>query len=107
MLTIAVAIAMLAAGPVSKFDNNRPSADYLTLTKLEDVERCLIDLDGPGLPQVFRQPDRPDDVMLLWTAKGPLSAPVMHRVDLHRTNNGTSIKAWIIQKWIMTCAPKA
>ena len=33
---------------------------------LFDVERCVIDTDNIGKPWVYRQPDRPDAVMLVW-----------------------------------------
>ena len=33
---------------------------------LFDVERRIIDTDNIGKPWVYRQPDRPEDVMLVW-----------------------------------------
>lgn len=103
-LTMFVAVA-LSEGPVSKFNDHKVTAEYESHRTMEDVERCLIDLDGPGLPFVYRQPDRPDNTLLLWTTKGPLSAPVTGRVDLRRTPGGVVVKSWIPEKWIRQCAP--
>jgi hypothetical protein len=34
--------------------------------KLYDLERCMIEVDAPIMPIVYRQPDRPQRAMLVW-----------------------------------------
>lgn len=34
--------------------------------KLYDLERCMIEVDAPIMPIVYRQPDRPERAMLVW-----------------------------------------
>ncbi len=97
----------VAAGPISKFDQKSPVADYSTARRLEDVERCLIDMDGWLAPNVYSQPDRPDEVTLIWIAGGPGAGRAAARIDLHRLPNGTSVKSWMPAKQVAECAPGA
>ena len=89
------------AGPISKFDTKVPTADYVSDRKLEDIERCLLDLPLPGPPVSYRQPDRPGEVTLLWGAGGS----TVWRVDLHSTKEGTAVRAWLIEQKLRSCAP--
>ncbi|MBA4092253.1 MAG: hypothetical protein C0494_16910 [Sphingobium sp.] len=95
--------AGLAEGPISKFDAKAPEAAYVSSAKLEDIERCLIDMEGLMPPMIFRQPDRPDAVTLLWRAGMGLS---VGRVDLRRQPDGTKIVSWFGAKQVIGCAPK-
>ena len=36
---------------------------------LFDIERCVIEDNNIGKPWVYRQPDRPDEVMLAWESR--------------------------------------
>lgn len=60
---ILLAMLALVEGQVAKFDTRQPVSDYVSTAKIEDVERCLIKAVAP--PQVYRQPDRPDEVMIV------------------------------------------
>lgn len=88
-------------GPISKFEKGSPSASYLSNRKLEDIERCLTDVGYPSAPLVFRQPDRPDDVTLLWTT----GSASVGRVDLRRSGAATSVTVWMLVKVVKPCAP--
>ena len=57
---------------------------------LFDVERCVIDTDNIGKPWVYRQPDRPEDVMLVWESSDLGSATVL---EMHGLQN-VEMKFW-------------
>ncbi|WCT73921.1 hypothetical protein PQ455_01425 [Sphingomonas naphthae] len=97
---------LIGAGPISKFDDHGLSADYVSRAKLEDVERCLMDMKGWLIPNVYRQPDRPDDVMLIWIGGGLAGGIAAARVDLRREIAGTHIRSWMPAKQVEACAPK-
>ncbi len=98
------AVLAFSTGQVGKFEGRRPDAEYVTQTPVEDVERCLIRSGSP--PQVYRQPDRPNDVMLVWTAAGVSSGNAAGRVDLSRRPAGTAVRAWFSSKVVEGCAPR-
>ncbi len=105
MILILIA-ALLAEGPIAKFERRAPEAEYDTPRRAGDVERCLIDLSGMSPPLVFRQPDRPNAATLIWQAHGPLSAPAVNRVDLVEGENGTHVKGWFSKEDLLSCAPR-
>lgn len=47
-----------------------------------DVERCIIDTDNIGKPWVYRQPDRPEQVMLVWESSDFGDATVLEMSGL-------------------------
>lgn len=98
-------VAVLAGGPISQFDHRPPVADYVTSRALEDVERCLIDLDGWGAPSVYRQPDAPDKVTLIWFKGGTFAGLANARLDLERMTTGTRVRSWMPAKQAKDCAP--
>lgn len=51
---------------------------------LFDVERCIIDTDNIGKPWVYRQPDRPEDVMLVWESSDFGDATVLEMHGLQK-----------------------
>lgn len=44
----------------------QPVFAMTTSKRMYDLERCMIEVDAPTMPHVYRQPDRPDRVMLVW-----------------------------------------
>ncbi len=105
-MLILVGLLAFAPGQVAKFDGRKPDAAHDTVAKMEDVERCLIRAVSP--PQVYRQPDKPDEVTIVWIAGGLSSGEASGRVDLRRNDNGgTSVRGWFPEKLLMPCAPKA
>lgn len=92
------------AGPISKFDSKPPVADYPSAAKLEDIERCLIDIGDHGEAMVYRQPDRPDDVTVVWLLVG--AGQVAGRIDLHRLPAGTRVRSWNPLRQAAACAPR-
>ena len=103
-IAMILAGALGGAGPISKFDDKAPEAELSSSKPLGDVERCLIDLSGIPAPNVYRQPDRPDDVTLLWLANGSFNGTAIGRADLHRTPSGTRVRLWLKDKSAQACA---
>jgi hypothetical protein len=92
--------SQVSAGPISKFDGKIPKIDIVSQIPISDIERCLIDLDGHPAPQVYRQPDRPDQVRLLWQVRWD----TVDRADLSSTTGGTSVKIWVGSNQMRSCA---
>jgi hypothetical protein len=92
---------------MGKFEARALAADYRSPAKLEDIERCLLDMNGWLIPNVYRQPDRPDDVMLIWLGGGAAAGIAAARIDLHRDLNGTHVRSWMPAKQALVCAPPA
>lgn len=80
----------MANGPLSKFDEKEPELRTISPVPLHDLERCLMDLKNHPLPMVIRQPDRPDNVTLVYYVQ----MRAMDRIDLKRTPSGTEVVAW-------------
>jgi hypothetical protein len=100
-----MAIAAAAAGPVGKFEARQVVAEYDSVAKMEDVERCLVLMDAGAPPLIYKQDDRPDDVMLVWMKTGPFYGVPGARLDMHRTPSGTHIRSWMPAKQVRDCAP--
>lgn len=64
-------------------------------------------MDAGAPPLVYKQVDRPDDVMLVWMKIGEFYGIPGARIDLHRTSNGTHIRSWMPAKQVISCAPKS
>ncbi|MDK2757533.1 MAG: hypothetical protein KYX66_12435 [Blastomonas fulva] len=96
--------AAAAAGPISKWDDRAPEFDYVSRANLHDVERCILDANGWPLPMVYRQPDRPDSVTLMYVDGTGLAAG---RIDLKVIDNILHVKAWDAPKAIIQCAPRS
>ncbi|WP_294358481.1 hypothetical protein [uncultured Sphingomonas sp.] len=105
--TVLAAVTLSSAGPIAKFQSRPPLAEYDSAVQAGDVERCLIDLPQAPAPSVYRQPDRPDDVMLIWFKAPEVGGAILYRVDLHRTATGTHVRSWMPAKQVAECAPKA
>ena len=92
--TLALIAAMGVAIPASAIDIGkalqRPVTGHLQSAKgIYDLERCIVLLDGPGVPVVYRQPDRPDEEMIAYTESGMV---VVNVVTLKRVNSITNIE---------------
>ncbi|QXQ06833.1 hypothetical protein KX816_01840 [Sphingosinicellaceae bacterium] len=42
----------------------------VTTHKMYDLERCMINVDAPIMPQIYRQPDRAERVLIVWDGSG-------------------------------------
>jgi hypothetical protein len=97
---MSLVLALLLAGPISKWNDERPRIQVISKAPMFDIERCLIDLEGSPAPQVYRQPDRPDEVTLLWVVENT----TVGRADLKRIAGGTEVKIWAKGNQMRACA---
>lgn len=70
-LSVAVFCCATNAVPAEAADlggliKTQPVFSETTNKKLFDLERCMIEVDAPIMPIVYRQPDRPDRAILVW-----------------------------------------
>ena len=88
-------------GPFSKFDAHKPEFEGRSDLAVNEIERCMLDIGGKyGPPTVYRQPDRPDTVTMLWIDK----QTTMRRIDLRKDGNGTLVRAWHPRDQAADCA---
>ncbi|MBW6524414.1 hypothetical protein KZ810_12975 [Sphingomonas sp. RHCKR47] len=106
-MTALFAITLAASGLLTGLAGKAVQAEYDSSATMGDAERCLIDVGDFGPPLVYRQPDRPDDVTLIWLKWGEFAGAGRGRVDLHRTATGTHVRSWMPAKQVAECAPKA
>lgn len=98
---LALAAPAYAERPISKFDSRTPDLEMTSPKTMNEIERCLIDVDDRPAPNVYRQPDRPNEVTLIWPNQWPLTYA---RVDLTKTSGGTEIRSWKMGKQARECA---
>ena len=51
---------------VGSYNGKDPDRVIQTQRGLYDLERCIIEIDGPSVPSAYRQPDRPGEVLIAW-----------------------------------------
>lgn len=98
------ALLLFAAGPISKWNDKEPVADYVSMAALYDVERCIIDYPKMAAPYVYRQPDMPGETTILWTNQ---HGNTIGRVSLKQEASGVRVLAWAPRKMLVECAPPA
>ena len=108
MRRLLIAMGLTASGPafaehpISKFDSRTPDLEMASKRTLNDIERCLIDAEDWPAPNVYRQPDRPNEVTLIWPNQWPFTYA---RVDLTRgPDGGTKVRSWKMAKQARNCA---
>lgn len=74
-LRIVMLAALVAATPgyaadVAGLMKTVPVFSKVTGKNMYELERCMIEVDGPIMPHVYRQPDRPQRVMMVWDGGG-------------------------------------
>ena len=90
-----VVVALVVAVPCSADDigSVRKKVPEFTATidkNLFDLERCVIDTDNIGKPWIYRQPDMPERVMLVWESSDFGDATVLEMNGLKPVN----LKFW-------------
>lgn len=58
------------ASDVAGLMKTQPVFSNTTNKNMYDLERCMIEVDGPIMPHVYRQPDRPQRVLMVWDGGG-------------------------------------
>lgn len=92
MLSVIALIPLQAlAGPISKFDEQKPVTEQISTVPLFDLERCLIDMDSYAGAFVYRQPDRPEEVNIIWVVMDFTIA----RAHLKVVDGAVAVRIWV------------
>ncbi len=67
-----------------------PEFTASTNQRLYDLERCIIDTDNIGKPWVYRQPDMPERVLIVWESSDFGNATVLEMNGL----DNVQLKLW-------------
>ena len=66
------ALALVPVGAVAsdigRLGKLEPDITLTSTKNIFDIERCIIEMDGPGIPSVYRQPDRPQRSQIAYSA---------------------------------------
>ena len=87
---LGMAATIAVAGPISKFDDDTPDINTISSVGMFDLERCLTDGDGWPVPFIYRQPDRPLEMNMLWV----INAKTVGRAYLKTVPSGVVVKIW-------------
>jgi hypothetical protein len=90
LFSIALMPLQAVAGPISKFDEKKPDIEQVSTVPLFDLERCFIDMDGYAGAFVYRQPDKPEEVNILWVVQGF----TIGRAHLKVVDGGVAVRVW-------------
>lgn len=93
LLLLLPLIAISSAASADAIGSVRQKTPEFTATislDLFDVERCMIETDNIGKPWVYRQPDRPNSVMLVWESSDFGNATILEM----NGRNPIEIKFW-------------
>lgn len=71
----AVALGLAVSGPAVASDvagllKTQPVFSSQTGKNMYALERCMIEVDAPIMPHVYRQPDRPQRTLIVWDGGG-------------------------------------
>ena len=87
---MALSGSVAMAGPISKFDDRNPDLEMVSSVPLFDIERCMTDMDDWPVPFIYRQPDRPNEMNMLWVG----NMKTIARAYFVTTPAGVSVKIW-------------
>lgn len=101
---IAATIAVPALGAdVAGLMKTQPVFSTQTNKNMYDLERCMIEVDAPIMPHVYRQPDRPQRTLFVWDGGGGVGG-VSAAAQLDGTEN-TKIAFWGREKILRRIQP--
>ncbi len=58
------------ASDVAGLMKTQPVFSQVSGKRMYDLERCIVEVDAPVMPFVYRQPDRPQRVLYVWDGNG-------------------------------------
>ena len=58
------------AADVAGLMKTQPVMSKVTGKNMYDLERCMVEVDAPIMPHAYRQPDRPQRVLMVWDGGG-------------------------------------
>jgi hypothetical protein len=78
---------MAEATDIAKTQAKPIELSFMSKRPIFEVERCLIEVDSPGVPTVYRQPDRPNETMIAYL--NGMSVPMI--INLTSVPTGTRV----------------
>jgi hypothetical protein len=97
-----IAVPTMAAD-VAGLMKTQPVFSTQTTKNMYDLERCMIEVDAPIMPHVYRQPDRPQRTLFVWDGGGGVGG-VSAAAQLDGTEN-TKITFWGREKILRRIQP--
>ncbi|MDX3911343.1 MAG: hypothetical protein QHC67_16225 [Sphingobium sp.] len=70
LVAAALTLTPALASDVAGLMKTQPVFSSATGKNMYDLERCMIEVDGPIMPHVYRQPDRAQRVLMVWDGGG-------------------------------------
>lgn len=103
------ALAALSCTPASAADvtglmKTTPVFAGASNKSMYDLERCMIGVDSPVMPQVYRQPDRPEQVLFVWDGTGGGLGGVSAAAQIDGTSN-SKLTFWGREKILRRIKP--
>lgn len=96
-LALAALLSMLASSAsaynLAKAMAGKPEAQFESSRPLYEVERCIVMLDLPSQPSVYRTPDRPDESLIHFGQTTPMAIHLLQR------NGKIAVVVWNGSKW--------
>lgn len=80
------------AGPLDGFFKG-PGEEHSSRAALGDIERCLIE-NSSAAPLVYRQPDRPNVVTLIWENTFTKPSIPVARIELVQGPDAVTVRSW-------------
>lgn len=109
VVTILIGVAAIAviapayAADVAGLMKTQPVFSSQTGKNMYDLERCMIEVDAPIMPHVYRQPDRPQRTLFVWDGGGGVGG-VSAAVQLDGIEN-TKLTFWGREKILRRIKP--
>jgi hypothetical protein len=103
LLLSAIISAPSAAYDLGKLTSGKPEAVVEGKAEFFAVERCIVMMDHPNTPSVYRTPDRPNESLIYLGAS--IGKPVAYK--LVRNDTGVTVTIYNGSKWrdqIAACA---
>ena len=90
---IAMVVASAVATPAAAINikeaaQRRVEAEASSIKSLYDLERCIIDIDAGTAPNIYSQPDRPNEALIVYSSSGLIYA----LIQLEKSQTGTALK---------------
>ena len=75
---------LLFSSPVAAYDlkkvmSGKPEAQFKSQRNFFEIERCIVMLDLPAQPSVYRTPDKPDESIVHFGTITPMAVQLLKR----------------------------
>ena len=88
VLLLAFTLSKAIASDIGQLSREKPEWRFSSTKSIFEIERCIIEIDGPGIPSVYRQPDRLDRAQIAYS----IGTGVILFVSLFQHETGSTIE---------------